>query len=355
MQMEQDEKLRQLARSLPVREPDELPLRRLKARLLRDAALGAPASRHSGRQVAVAVVALGMGLSAWLIVATRTSSRVASSARTTAVTTTPSIETPVMPKSEELAGSVVPSPSARWSQTREQAIERVTIDDGAIRVHVRHQASGERFLVVLPDGEIEVRGTTFDVSVERGATAHVYVDEGVVELRIRDRPVVRLAANEAWSAPLPSRSASQKPSPPLHAAVPAPSVAVPPTTHEVSHGGDYASAIELLRKGQYDQAASAFHALAQADPATQADDSSFLEAIALARAGRTDAAALVAERHLASFPDSFHRKEASILVARAASQRGDCAKARTTMAPWMKASFESGVRTALGSCEASSR
>jgi hypothetical protein len=353
--MEQDEKLRQLARSLPVRDPDELVLRRLKARLLRDAALGAPASRHHGRRVAVAAVALGMGLSVWLIVATRNASRVATSTHATAVTATSAIDAPVMPKSEELAGSVVPSLSARWSQTREQGIERVKLDDGAIRVHVRHQASGERFLVILPDGEIEVRGTTFDVSVERGATTRVYVDEGVVELRIRDRGIVRLAADEAWSASPPPRFASQKPSAPLHAAVAAPSLAVSPTAHEVDHGRDYASAIERLRRGQYDEAASAFHALAQAGPATQADDSSFLEAIALARAGRTDAAALVAERHLASFPDSFHQKEASILVARAASQRGDCAKARATMAPWMRASAEPSVRTALGPCEASSR
>jgi hypothetical protein len=295
-----------------------------------------------------------MGLSVWLIAAQRNSSRVATSTHVAAATATSSIDVPVLPKSEELAGSVAPSLSARWSQTRELGIERVKLDDGAMRVHVRHQASGERFLVILPDGEIEVRGTTFDVSVERGATTRVYVDEGVVELRIRDRAIVRLAANEAWSAPLPPRLVSPKPSPPLRAAVAAPSPAVPPTTHEVDHGGDYASAIELLRKGRYDEAASTFHALAQADPATLADDSSFLEAIALARAGRTDAAALVAERHLASFPDSFHRKEASILVARAASQRGDCVKARAMMAPWMGASVEPSVRTALGSCEASS-
>jgi hypothetical protein len=82
----------------------------------------------------------------------------------------------------------------------------------------------------------------------------------------------------------------------------------------------------------------------------QAEDASFLEAVALARAGRTDAAALAGEHHLASFPRSFHAKEAAILVARAASQRRDCDKARSVLAPWTSAAASADVAAALGSC-----
>jgi hypothetical protein len=79
------------------------------------------------------------------------------------------------------------------------------------------------------------------------------------------------------------------------------------------------------------------------------EDASFLEAVALARAGRADAAALAAKHHLASYPSSFHRKDAAVLVARAASGRGDCAKARAVLAPWI-ASTDDDVRAALRTC-----
>ena len=96
---------------------------------------------------------------------------------------------------------------------------------------------------------------------------------------------------------------------------------------------------------------AAFQAFLLAHPAApQVEDASFLEAVALARAGRVDAASLAAEQHLASFPGSFHRKEASILVARAASQRGDCARARAVLASWLGPSPDADVRAALGSC-----
>jgi len=262
---------------------------------------------------------------------------------------------PVTPDSEPLAGSVLAASGALWSQARNGQLEKIRLDDGAIRVHVRSQANGERFLVMLPDGELEVRGTTFDVSVEHGATKHVHVDEGVVELRIRDHGAMLLSANETYDAAAPAiASVSGDP-----ARVPGrpPARRVPRTTtgpedDEIA----YAAAIELLHQGRSDQAASAFHALALAEPGTpQAEDASFLEAVALAHAGRTDAAALAAEHHLASFPGSFHRKEAAILVARAASQRGDCAKARTMIASWMDGPLDPNMRSALGACETSSR
>lgn len=352
-----DEELRKLARQLSGRVPGELVVRRLQARLLRDVAIGVPARPSHGRGWALAVVVGAVGLGAWLLVATHFAPRAAVAAHgPPAMRMAAAPERPSGPSSEGLAGTVVASSSARWSQTRERGIERVTLDDGTIRVHVRPQAEGERFLVSLPDGEIEVRGTTFDVVVRHGATARVSVDEGVVHLRIGGRGTTRLAANEVWNAPAPpTPAAARKPTPVLREPVASPALGVPPAAREVARDDDYASAIELLRNGQYDQAASAFHALGQGPPAPQADDSSFLEAIALARAGRTDAAALVAERHLASFPSSFHRKEASILVARAASRRGDCAKARAMMAPWTDDSSELNVHTALGPCEGTPR
>ncbi len=263
--------------------------------------------------------------------------------------------------SAALAGSVVGSTDARWTQSREQGVERVALGDGTLHVHVRHQAMGERFLVVLPDGELEVRGTTFDVSVVQGSTTRVHVDEGLVELRLGGRGVTRLGAGQEWTAGAPAGKAAAGATNagaggpiPSRAAAPAPGSPAGARTTEPARPGDelqdYAAAMELLRLGRNEDAANAFHAFATRAPdSSQAEDASFLEAVALARAGRTDAAALAAQHHLTRFPSSFHRKEAALLVARAAVQRGDCAEARAVLAPWRGAVPDPEARGALRS------
>jgi TolA-binding protein len=189
-------------------------------------------------------------------------------------------------------------------------------------VHVRPQAANEGFVLLLPDGSIEVRGTTFDVTVENGRTRAVHVDEGIVELRLRGQSVRRLLAGEAWP---PSEPAPANP-PVFHAPDAAPrtvaSAPIAATSGDDGRALAYSSAIALLTAGRNDEAAVALHAFFVSHPdAPQAEDASFLEAVALARAGRIDAAGLVAEDHLARFPSSFHEKEAAQLVERAARWR----------------------------------
>jgi TolA-binding protein len=122
--------------------------------------------------------------------------------------------------------------------------------------------------------------------------------------------------------------------------------------HEEDTGGPvYIDAIQSFRDGRYEHAAAAFHAFALAHPhAPAAEDASFLEAVSLAQAGRADAAALAAERYLEGFPRSFRRREASILVARAASRRGDCSQARRVLEPWIGTSADAEIQTALRAC-----
>jgi TolA-binding protein len=211
---------------------------------------------------------------------------------------------------------------------------------------VRRQIVGERFLVALPDGELEVRGTTFDVRVEGDATTWVHVDEGVVEVRLHGRGTRRLGANETWAlgvapASAPSARASTSTAAPAPPAV------------ETESATAYATAMRLLGEGRNDEAASAFHAFAASQPgAPQAEDASFLEAVALARMGRGDAAALAAEHHLARFPASFHKREAAILVARAAVHRGECDKARAVLGPWLAPARDPDAQSTLRPCDA---
>jgi TolA-binding protein len=346
-----DEHLRELALALPIAEPTELELRRLRSRVLSDVATGAmPRPPQRWPLLAFLTVLVVAGSGGWLLLSRRSPPLVATPALPARATDTPIVSAPSTPQS--LAGSVTPIAPARWTQLREDSTERVTLDDGAIRVHVRPQQPGERFLVVLPDGELEVRGTTFDVSVTHGATTQIHVDEGIVELRLTDVRPVRLESGATWAAPPPTGpvAAAQTPSP---APAPRPSAGrslAPATPQDGAQA--YANAVRLLQDGRAEDAASAFHALVLASPHTQeAEDASYLEAVALARMGRGDAAALAAEHHLASFPGSFHRKEASMLVARAAVKRGDCERARAVLASWRGATGDADAHAALGACD----
>ncbi len=341
-----DDGLRALGRALPAVEPGQLALKRLRARVLRDVVAGVPSrSTLSGRRVAFAS-AMGIALATLAgFVAVRASSR------------TP-VSAPMSPTAAEssrpLAGSVAPAAGAVWTQTREGGTEHVALEAGTLRVHVRAQGPGERFVVRLPDGELEVRGTTFEVTVLDGGTRHVGVDDGTVVLRLRGEPDRSLGPGASWGAPQSSLASPHEA--PAVSAASAPAAA--PPRRSSAEGQDvkdeaptYVAAMRSFREGRYDSAAVAFHAYALARPrASEAEDASFLEALSLARAGRAEAAGLAAERHLESFPRSFRREEASILVARAASRRGRCDQALVVLAPWMSAAPDPEVQSVLHAC-----
>jgi hypothetical protein len=350
-QRDRDRDLRGRARRLLDASPDELALRRVRRRLLRDVALGEPVRKTAPRGWALAGVAVASGLAVFLGVAMTHVPHEELAVKAGVPSSAASAQGAPPLASESFAGSVTPSPGARWWQTRADSIERVRLDDGSVRVHVRPQVTGERFLVALPDGEIEVRGTTFDVSVERGATTRVHVEDGVVELRLAGGGTTRIGVGESVSPAMPPRASTfgGPLRPPRPAAAPLEASARDAAAaHPVV---DYAAAIRLLRDGHADRAATAFHALAALEPdASQGEDASFLEALALSRAGRADAAAQVAEHHLVAFPASFHRKEAIILILRDASQRGDCAKARATLGSWDGDPYDPSLRSAFRAC-----
>jgi TolA-binding protein len=355
-----DEKLRALARSLADSgaegEPNELALRRMRARVLHDVAIGAPVRRLAVFPIAAAFAVLA--LVSWTVVRRDGSGgrpREASVAANpvVAASAAPVAATAAAETSEEFAGTVNAEGNAQWSRERRGLVERVRLEDGALRVHVRHQTSGERFLVDLPDGELEVRGTTFEIIVHGGATERVTVEEGVVALRRRGHDELVLRVGESWSAPpRPFASGTNRPSA-MDTGTGRRKSEPPSAPNDANGGGvaEYAAAVALMQSGRYSLAASEFHTFVLAHAgAPQAEDASFLEAASLARAGRGDAAALAAEDHLARFPKSFHRKEAAILVARAARDRGDCAQARAVLAPWMQSTPDDEVRVTLKKC-----
>jgi ferric-dicitrate binding protein FerR (iron transport regulator) len=60
--------------------------------------------------------------------------------------------------------------------------------------------ANQRFLLTLPDGELEVRGTRFVVTVEAGKTRVVDVSDGKVVLRISGRAEIVLSEGDRWPA-----------------------------------------------------------------------------------------------------------------------------------------------------------
>jgi hypothetical protein len=345
-QMERDEGLRRMVRELPDGEPDALELRRIRGNVMRDLATGVASPARPRWVLAAAGVAVAVaGLVAWRVAAR------SSVPGTSVVVGTPAelrapVESPSVPSAQAFAGSVGALAASRWTQTREDGVERVLLEAGWVRIHVRPQHEGERFLVEVPDGELEVRGTTFEVTVENAQTTGVHVDDGVVELRLRGRDPERLAAGDLWPASAPVVATATT------VARPAPSV--PARLEPVRDGAAeaYKAAMQLLLAGRDAEAAAAFEAFLLAHPgAPQSEDASYLEAVALARAGRTDAAALAAEQHLRRFPSSFHTKEAAGLVALAASQRGDCARVRAVVAEWSHGQPDRDTQAALKACD----
>jgi len=84
------------------------------------------------------------------------------------------------------------------------ALTRFDLDRGKFGAEVVKLVPGERFLVVTPDAEIEVKGTRFDVGVAPTAShcgvptrTSVDVRSGVVAVRFASREL-RLTAGEHW-------------------------------------------------------------------------------------------------------------------------------------------------------------
>lgn len=341
---EDDERLVRLGRGM-VPQVDALRSRRVRMQVLR-AAVQEAATRPLARWLVPALVplALVVAITPWM------ARHAVSVEAPPALAPSPSATTPA----SAFAAQVEPSPGAAWSRERALGTERVALQDGELRLTVRHQQASERFLVLVPDGEIEVRGTRFEVTVREGRTAEVRVAEGVVALRIHGAPERVLGAGDAWAPE--ERSRATVPTPPAAPSASAPVVEVkPPAESRAPRGAeaaeaDYARAMQLYDAHRYVEAASAFRAFVAAHPrAPEAEDAEFLEASSLAFSGRHEAAAVRAERFLAGHPRSFHARHAALLVGRAARDRGDCEKARSVLAPWSSPAG-ADVVTALGAC-----
>jgi len=326
--------LRDKAGRLPLSEPSPLERRRQRQLLLRSASeLGQRSSEPARRWpvFALALLAVGVGI----------------------VQFTRSVDAPRPP----VAMVTAPSPTyrlsattgTRWRILESGAALRLRLDTGDVELQVDKLSGGQRFVLELPDGEIEVVGTRFRAVASALGTEHVGVSEGRVAVRLTGRAPLSLAAGESWERVTEKKEAAPEVKPaapdasvraqsPVGAAM-ASAAGVAPTqrskhstgsqprpsasaavdgveaTQRAGAGADFAQAMAAFDAGDYGRAESAFLGFERRHSAdARCEDATFLRAVARARRGDAPGASAVAREFLARYPNGLRVHEAKQLI-----------------------------------------
>jgi ferric-dicitrate binding protein FerR (iron transport regulator) len=88
--------------------------------------------------------------------------------------------------------------NALFESKAEGGTVRASITRGVASFHIQPMSARQRFVLALPEGELEVRGTTFVVSIENDKTKQVDVAEGTVVLRLRGHDEMTLRSGQRW-------------------------------------------------------------------------------------------------------------------------------------------------------------
>jgi hypothetical protein len=184
-----DERIREAAMRLPRVEPSPEHAAEVRAKLL--AAAQAPALRPPSRRVLWASATLLAAAAALLVVRFGMDST-SKSERTAAV--------PPAPEGPVYRGTIHAHAGAEYIRIGSVPDEIVRLTEGTITVEVATLQPGERFRVVTADGQVEVRGTAFDVIAAGDELRAVRVLHGRVEVRPDQRPMVVLGSDESWTA-----------------------------------------------------------------------------------------------------------------------------------------------------------
>lgn len=221
----------------------------------------------------------------------------------------------------------VAAPNTRWRAQGQGPETRLSLSDGSLRVAVQKLEAGQRFVITLPDGELEVRGTRFVVDVKAPRTERVAVSEGVVALRIRGQLELVLRAGDTWAAPALGSPVVVAPkavvAPPAVSAPPAlkgpspsskPAPALP--SAELSPTHQFGEAMAAYTRGDFATAERLFERFELASPhSSQVEDSLFLRAMSRQRRGDGAGAGQLAAEYLRRYPAGFRAAEAGRLLA----------------------------------------
>jgi hypothetical protein len=242
---------------------------------------------------------------------------------------------------------------ARFRRMSTPPNETVGVESGRVAFEVTHLAPGQRFRVLTGDGEVEVRGTRFEVEARDDTLWAVTVSDGKVDVRVGGR-TLRLQAGDAWererpspatgkqalAAPAGSWSSSRaatieiprgRPSRGVKAHVVAPPVQPAESKATTESGGrqSFDLAWSYLRRGQWDEAIRSFAAVAeQTHGQGLEEDARYWQAVATARSGRSPEAMHLFETFLQAFPSGVRAGAATLALAWLRLDAGDVDRAR---------------------------
>ncbi len=227
---------------------------------------------------------------------------------------------------------------ARW-QTEERGEQTLArLFDGTLKLHVHKLKPEQRFVLELPDGNLEVRGTRFTVVAEHGRTVSVSVSEGAVALSVAGVQGLLLRAGDHWSAagkrtasvdaanrPAPDKPVAPAPEPnrPTRLQETSSTTASVPASDSTASGGRtgtaagraFASAMHAFESGNNESAERLFHEFLAKYPGDgRSEDAMFLSAVLRARQGDRAGAARWAKRYLTTYPSGLRRREATALA-----------------------------------------
>jgi hypothetical protein len=235
------------------------------------------------------------------------------------------------------------SPGASWQTVKKGAALRLRLGSGSFMLKVDKLTAVQRFVLELPDGELEVVGTKFGVLVEPEGTRRVEVTEGRVALRLRGALPISLGAGETWTAEreaaraadprsLPAAEPTSTPAPAAAApgegsrararqtALPETKRALEPPSGEQAatagtHNDDFARAMTAFGAGDYGQAERLFRDFERrhAEDARR-EDATFLRAVARLRRGDAAGARATAREYLDRYPNGLRALEAERLA-----------------------------------------
>jgi TolA-binding protein len=211
--------------------------------------------------------------------------------------------------------------SARFARTQPPPDEVVRLDDGRIELDVVPLAAGERFRVMTDNGEVEVRGTIFEVLAAQRALAAVSVSRGRVEVRSGGGRAV-LDAGDRWEAVDAHRGEQPTGQP----SGPRPRASQQPSKIETAL---FDRAWSRLRAGNPREAADGFAELEQrARGHAIEEDALYWRAVATARSDDSATAGRLFRDFLRRFPASSRRGEAAVALGWIQLEAGNVEAAR---------------------------
>jgi hypothetical protein len=220
--------------------------------------------------------------------------------------------------------------SAELEVQRLEQHQRFRLGAGRASVHVQPLASGQRFVLVTDDVEVEVRGTRFEVestqvdaACDVATATRVSVLEGTVVVR-RGADTVTLVGPSHWPECGRAEAPVAAPEPELPSvAPPAPAPGSPAVRHVRPHGAAlselnarYREALAAKRRGDVNAALQQFEDFYRQHPESQLAEAARVEALRLLVKSDAEGARAAAEEYLSIYPKGFARDEARAMLGR---------------------------------------